>query len=295
MTALVSLVIRTLNESRYLPALLEATAKQVTPGFAVEVVLVDSGSTDTTLEIAAEHGVRIVTIEKKDFTFGRSLNVGCAAARGEILVFVSGHCIPCDPRWLDELTRPIRDNVASYTYGRQVGNEESRFSECQLFRKYFPEVSKIPQKDFFVNNANSALSKSIWEAHRFDEALTGLEDMDLGKRLVAVGQKVAYCAEASVYHLHDESWRQVKRRYEREAIALQKILPEVHLSFADFLRFFVSSVLLDVGAALQERKLHRVLGEIVLFRLMQFWGSYRGNQMHRVLSREMKYRYFYPK
>lgn len=292
---LVSLVIRTLNEARHLPELLATTARQITPGFSVEVVLVDSGSTDATLEIAAAHGARIVTIDKKDFTFGRSLNVGCAAAKGEILVFVSGHCIPCATNWLDELTRPIRDGLAAYTYGRQVGNGESKFSECQLFRKYFPDVSKIPQKDFFVNNANSALTKAAWEAHPFDESLTGLEDMDLGKRLVAIGQKVAYCAEAPVYHLHDESWRQVKRRYEREAIALQKILPEVHLSFADFLRFFISSVLLDVGAALQERKLHRVLVEIVLFRLMQFWGSYRGNQMHRVLSREMKYRYFYPK
>jgi len=291
---LVSVVIRTLNEARHLAALLEGIKKQEVD-FEIETVVVDSGSTDGSVEIATSYGARIVTIEKSEFTFGRSLNLGCAAASGEVLVFVSGHCIPSSPSWLSNLVRPIRDRAAVYTYGRQIGNNESKFSECQLFKKYFPEISRIPQDDFFVNNANSAIEKAVWERYQFDEALTGLEDMDLGKRLISSGYKLAYCADAAVQHLHDESWRQVKRRYEREAIALQKIMPEVHLSFFDFLRFFVSSILLDFSVALQERKLRRVIGEIVAFRFMQFWGSYRGNHMHRVLSREVKYRYFYPK
>lgn len=292
---LVSIVIRTLNEARFLPAVFDALDRQRMGGLEKEVVLVDSGSTDGTVEIAEARGARIRKIAKSDFTFGRSLNYGCEEARGEILVFISGHCIPCHEDWLQELVRPILDEVAAYSYGKQVGNGDSKFSECQLLKKYFPDASKVPQQDFFVNNANSALAKAVWDQHRFDESLTGLEDMDLGKRLTAVGHKMAYVASAGVYHLHDESWRQVKRRYEREAIALQKILPEVHLSFGDFLRFFVSSVLLDAGVALQERKLHKVACEIVLFRFMQFWGAYRGNHIHRQLSREAKFRYFYPK
>lgn len=292
---LVSIVIRTLNEARHLPAVFDALDRQLMPDFGMEVVLVDSGSTDGTIEIAESRGARISKIAKADFTFGRSLNQGCDAAAGEILVFISGHCIPCHENWLAELIGPIREGVSAYTYGKQVGNADSKFSECQLLKKYFPDVSRIPQQDFFINNANSALAKSVWTNHRFDESLTGLEDMDLGKRLTSIGHKIAYVAEAGVYHLHEESWRQVKRRYERESIALQKILPEVHLSFGDFLRFVVSSILLDFGAALQERKLHNVAVEIVLFRFLQFWGAYRGNHIHRQLSREAKYRYFYPK
>jgi len=292
---LISIVIRTLNEARHLPALFAGIARQRTPDLEVEVVVVDSGSTDGTKEIAAANNARIVTIQKSEFTFGRSLNMGCEAARGDILVFVSGHCIPCGENWLADLVAPIRDGVATYTYGRQVGNGDSKFSECQLFKKYFPESSRIPQEDFFVNNANSAIAKAAWERFRFDEALTGLEDMELGKRIMLHGHKLAYCADAAVYHLHEESWRQVKRRYEREAIALQKILPEVHLSFGDFIRFFLSSVLLDMGVAMQERRMRKVILEVVLFRFMQFWGAYRGNHVHRVLSREAKYRYFYPK
>ncbi|MFZ3140029.1 glycosyltransferase family 2 protein [Polaromonas sp.] len=290
-----SLVIRTLNEAKHLMQLLQGIRAQHVPDHDVEVIVVDSGSTDGTLEIAESMQARVVTIEKSEFTFGRSLNIGCAAASGDILIFISGHCIPVNNNWLAFLVDPIINGKVSYSYGKQIVDEKSKLSEGQLLKKYFPDNSAVPQHGFFVNNANSALHKSIWKKFPFDETLTGLEDMDLGKRLVNSGLQIGYVAEASVFHLHDETWPQVRRRYERESIALQKIMPEVQLSFGDFLRFFFSAVLLDCGIALQEGKLHKSVGEIVMFRLMQFWGSFRGNHANRVLSREMKYRYFYPK
>ena len=259
------------------------------------MVVVDSGSTDRTLEIAENHHAKVVHIKREDFSFGRSLNVGCEAATGDALVIISGHCIPVHEQWLVNLIKPLVDGVAAYTYGRQVGNDSSRFSECQLFNKYFPSESVVPQDGFFVNNANSAILTQVWSKYRFDESLTGLEDMELAKRMVEDGLKVGYVAEAPVYHLHDESWRQVRRRYEREAIALQAIMPEVHMNFADFARYFFSAVLLDSGVALQERRDASTYLDIAAFRLMQFWGSYRGNHEHRKLSRQMKEKYFYPR
>ncbi|MBK8010778.1 MAG: glycosyltransferase [Deltaproteobacteria bacterium] len=291
-----SIIIRTLNEARHLPKLLTAIRKQATSGLDVEVIVVDSGSTDRTVSIAKEAGARLVFIDKAEFSFGRSLNRGCEAAQGDYLIFVSGHCIPVDEHWLAKLVQPIRDVVAAYTYGRQIGNETSQFSERQIFKKYYPEESRIPQTDgFFVNNANAALRRDVWKKLRFDEDLLGLEDMDMAKRVVGSGHRLAYVADATVYHLHRERWAQVRRRYEREAIALQGIMPEVHVHFADFVRYYASALLLDAGAAMQERTLARSTKEIVAFRLMQFWGSYRGNHEHRKLSRKTKEKYFYPK
>jgi hypothetical protein len=71
-------------------------------------------------------------------------------------------------------------------------------------------------------------------------------------------------------------------------------MPQVQISFVDFLRYFVSAVLSDTGVALQQRSFLGTVPEIFVFRLMQFWGSYRGNHEHRKLSREMKEMYFYP-
>lgn len=292
---LLSVVIRTLNEARHLPALLAGIAGQNLQGHQCEVVLVDSGSTDDTLQIAQHHGCRIVHISKEDFSFGRSLNVGCAAAKGEALIFVSGHCIPIDTHWLARLVAPLGQDRVVYAYGGQVGNSSTHFSERQIFAKYFPAESKVPQKGFYCNNANSALLRSEWELVRFDEEITGLEDMFLAKELVQRGRRLAYVADAKVYHLHDESWRQVRRRFEREAIALQHIMPEVYLGPLDVARYAVSAVLLDCRVALQERGLFKHFAGIVTYRTCQFWGAFKGNHVHRQLSRAAKERYYFPR
>ena len=82
----ISIVIRTLNEAMYLDHLLSAIAVQKIAGLGHEVILIDSGSTDDTLSIAENHGRRILHIARDEFSFGRSLNMGCEAANGEILV-----------------------------------------------------------------------------------------------------------------------------------------------------------------------------------------------------------------
>lgn len=291
---MISIVIRTLNEAKYLPDLLLGIKSQRVAGEDIEVIVVDSGSTDGTVDIAIQHGCRVINILKSEFTFGRSLNIGCEASNGEYLVFVSGHCIPVDENWLSELIAPLKNGLASYTYGRQIGGDQTRFSEHQIFSKYFPEDASLAQKGFFCNNANAAILSDAWREYQFDEELTGLEDMELAKRLVLAGYNIAYAEKASVYHLHEETWAQVKRRYEREAIALQKIMPEVHVYFFDFVRYALSAIALDFAAAARQRQLAQRASEILAFRFMQFFGTYRGNQMHRQLSRAMKERYFYP-
>ena len=77
-------------------------------------------------------------IKKEDFSFGKSLNVGCNFSNGDYLVFVSGHCIPVDNHWLENLVSPLEDNCG-YTYGKQIGRGTTKFSENQLFKKYFPD------------------------------------------------------------------------------------------------------------------------------------------------------------
>ncbi|MEJ2619923.1 MAG: glycosyltransferase [Candidatus Thiodiazotropha sp.] len=290
-----SIIIRTYNEDRHLESLLEKVSTQDMGEHTFEVILVDSGSEDNTLKIAERFNTRILHISKEEFTFGRSLNIGCAAATGDYLVFISGHCVPTTDKWLFNLVMPLHENACAYSYGCQLGADDSKFSEHQLFKKYYPESSKIPQNGYFCNNANAALKYEVWEVNHFNEELTGLEDMELAKRLVDHGYKIGYVADAPVLHIHEENWKRIFVRYEREAIALQDIMPEVHVNFLDFLRYFSSAVLLDMGAALNERVLRKSIYSIFMFRLMQFFGSYKGNHEVRKLSHEMKEKYFFPK
>jgi rhamnosyltransferase len=292
--AQISVVIRTLNEERYLRDLLRAIARQDTDCLGVEVVLVDSGSTDDTLKVAEAYGCKTLHVRREDFSFGRSLNVGCEAAQGEYLVITSGHCVPVDDRWLKFLVEPLVHGKAEYVYGRQLGGPQTAFSEARIFSKYFPEQSAVPQSDSYCNNANSALLKSSWRRYRFNEELTGLEDIELAQRLQRGGGKLGYVADAAVYHYHHETWAQVRRRFEREAIALQRIMPQLHVSFWDVVRYVSSSVWRDMRHALREGRLFRDLHSIVLYRCNQYWGSYSGNHDHRLLSRYERERYFFP-
>jgi glycosyltransferase involved in cell wall biosynthesis len=299
---LVSIIVRTYNEARYIGRLLDAIAAQTTErpscgsgALLIETILVDSGSTDRTVEIAKAHGVTIRHISQAEFSFGRSLNIGCDQAAGEVLVFISGHCVPLTSTWLCALVEPIAKGEVALSYGRQVGGETTVLSEAEVFAKLYPERSSVPQDGFFCNNANAAVRRDVWRQYRFDEELLGLEDMHLGKRLVESGLRIGYVAEAAVAHYHHETWPQVRRRYEREAIALQRIRPEWHVTFLDFLRFFTAGVMLDFGKSLQKRQWLRSIPAIVMFRLMQFWGAYRGNHGHRRIAEQQKRRYFYPR
>lgn len=289
-----SIVIRTHNEERYLPQLLESIQGQTLAAQDREVLVVDSGSTDRTLEIVQKYRCRLVTIRQEEFSFGRSLNRGCEAATGRHLVFISGHCIPVANTWLERLIAPLENGVAALSYGRQEGGPETKFSEHRLFQKYFPPADLPPPNPFFCNNANAALVREHWARFRFDETLTGLEDMFIGRQLVEAGLKVRYVHDASVYHLHHESWTKVKRRYEREAIALQRIMPEVHVHVSDAVRYFTAGVVGDWAEALNQRKFFRFLTEIVAFRFCQYYGTWRGNHIHRQLSRQAREKYFYP-
>jgi rhamnosyltransferase len=292
--AQISIIIRTLNEGHYLPSLLEAIAQQKSP-YIHECIIVDSGSTDETLQIAKRFGCRILQINRQEFSFGRSLNIGCEAAKGKFLAIISGHCVPCHDNWLELLIDPLTKGQAEYSYGRQIGGPESHWSEQRIFAKYFPEKTQRPQQGFYCNNANSAILRSTWERHRFNEVITGLEDMHLAQQLVKAGGRLGYVSEATVYHHHHESWKQVLLRFEREALALLEISPEMAMRKRDFMRYLPLAIASDLRHLFTHGKpTFKVISSIFFYRLCQYWGGFQGSRRLHRLTAEMRDSYFFP-
>lgn len=294
----VSIVYRALNEDRWFEDSLIALGEQDLGDLTLEAVLVDSGSTDRTLEIAEKYDCRVTHIKKSDFSFGRSLNQGCDFAEGKFLVFISAHCIPTHKDWLRNLIQPLLESQETkvvYSYGKQIGHDVSKFSEKQLFAKYFPDITQNPQEGYFINNANSAIVADVWKNYRFDEEVTGLEDMVLGKALVGDGYKIAYVAEAPVIHVHEEDFKQTKNRYYREALTLREIMPEVQMTFGDFIRYLLAGISNDISVALGNKELGKQFWPILRFRYAQYSGSYKGHTENKKLSRAQKEAYYYPK
>ena len=144
-----SIVIRAYNEAQHLDRLFQGIKSQTIKD--VEVILVDSGSTDSTVSIAQSHEARIVRIAPADFTFGRSLNLGIQAAACELVVIASAHVYPVYPDWLESLLAPFQEPRIALAYGKQRGPASARFSEQQVFARWYSEAPDPHQAGPFCN------------------------------------------------------------------------------------------------------------------------------------------------
>jgi rhamnosyltransferase len=218
--ATVSVILRTRNEARALPGTVAAIRTQMWPaGAAPEMIFVDSGSTDGTLQIARELGVdRSVDLSDEPFSFGRALNRGAAQAAGDVLVALSAHARPAHDRWLEHLLRPLVDPAVGGVYGAQWPWSDAWLPVALDYRRCYrntPLVHHTPE-DAYFSNANAALRRSVWQEIPFDEDLPACEDQDWARRAIARGWAVAYAPEAAVYHSHNEWPLQLCRRRARE-------------------------------------------------------------------------------
>jgi glycosyltransferase involved in cell wall biosynthesis len=288
-----SVVVRCYNEEQHIGRLLSGIRQQTVQD--VEIIVVDSGSTDATVAIASQYPVKILSIRPEEFSFGRSLNLGCKAAYGEFIVLASAHVYPVYQDWLEQLLAPFSNPEVALSYGKQRGNKVTKYSEHQVFAKWFPEQSNLVQCHPFSNNANAAIRRSLWEQLPYDETLTGLEDLDWAKRVMQLGYRIAYTAEAEIKHVHDETPRRIYNRYRREAIALKQIFPEEHFNLWDFIRLLLANVVSDYYHAQRDQALLRNLLSIPTFRFMQFWGTYRGFAQQGPITSQLKQTFYYPR
>ena len=287
-----SIVVRALNEAEHLPRLIEGLKHQtIQPD---EVILVDSGSTDETVALAEAAGWRITHIAKKDFSFGRSLNLGCDFAKGDILIMLSAHVYPVYDTYLEHMIQPFERSETGITYGRQVGDERTKFSESRVMLKWFPEESIFDQGHPFSNNANAAVRRKLWETYKYDEELTGLEDLEFARRAQADGHRIAYVAEAPVVHVHEETWATVRNRYRREAIAYARIMGEKHMGAFEAIKLGITNTSSDYFHALKGREFFKNIRAIPAFRIAQFHGEWQGFRTVGNISEELKNRFYYP-
>jgi rhamnosyltransferase len=288
-----SVVIRAYNEAQHLGRLMEGLAHQSVKD--IQLVLVDSGSTDATVKIAQDFGATIVHIAPEDFSFGRSLNLGLRAATREYVVIASAHVHPVYPDWLEYLLRPLEDDSVAVIYGKQRGGATSRFSESQIFRQWYPDEDLSTQESPFCNNANAAIRRSLWERHPYDEDLTGLEDVAWAKWAQAQGYRVQYAARAEIIHTHNEQPRRVLDRYRREAMAFKRIFPEAHFNVYDLARLTTTSILSDLVHGISQGGLGRDPFSIFWFRVLQYWGTYQGYRHSSPVTRQLRETFYYPR
>ena len=194
----VSIIIRTKNEERWIGTCLKEVFNQSYNDF--EVIIIDNNSTDQTIKIAKSYPTQIFNID--EFLPGRAINLGVSKSKGEIIIILSGHCIPVNNIWLQTLIHDLENPKVAGVYGRQEPMSFSSDSDKRDLITVFGLDKKVQKKDPFFHNANSAVKKNFLEKFPFDEKVTNVEDRVWGMEVIKAGYEIVYEPLASVYHFH---------------------------------------------------------------------------------------------
>ena len=216
-----SVVIPTKNGERWIGECLEAVHSQEGVG-RLEVVLVDSGSTDDTLKISRGYPVRIVEIPAQDFHHARTRNYAATLTTGKYLVFLSQDAVPSNNSWLKAMLQNFSDGAVGAVYGRQVpkaGSTQERHDALNSIYGTERLVKDASTKQglgyryYHFSDANAAIRREVWEATRFPEELKVFEDLGIAKRILDAGWNIVYEPEASVVHSHNHTTVELFKRY----------------------------------------------------------------------------------
>ena len=197
---LVSIIIRTKNEEKWIESCLKRIQSQSINSKNIEIIIVDNNSSDQTANRAKKYNAKILFIKK--YLPGRALNYGIKKAKGKYIVCLSAHCIPVDKNWLKNLLINLKSNKIAGVYGRQIPLPYSSDFDKRDLINLFGQDKKVQIKDTFFHNANSAFRKFFWKKYKFDENTEHIEDRIWGHKVIKDGFKIIYEPKAAVYHWH---------------------------------------------------------------------------------------------
>lgn len=236
----VSIVIPTKNGGELFEQVLRKVFEQKTK-YEYEVICVDSGSTDNTIDIIKKFPCKLYQISPEEFGHGKTRNYGASKGTGEFIVFITQDALPVDENWLENFIDAMKiDEEVAGGFGIHKpypGCNVLDQRDITLHFKGFGDKNTIYYMDdpvryqteegyrhflaFFSDN-NSCLRRSIWEKHPYPD-VDFSEDQIWAKRMIELGYKKVYCPTAAVYHSHNYPLKTYFKRYYDEYKAIYEI------------------------------------------------------------------------
>lgn len=275
----VAVIIRTKNEEEFIRETLEAVSAQSKQ--PDEIIVVDSGSRDSTLQIASRFETIVVQIEPEEFTYGRALNIGFGRASSDVLVSLSADALPADEDWLAKLTGALKDRRTAGVYGRQTARAGTNLSEKRDLEIRYSAERRVQSDDYFFSNVNSAIKKEVWDRIKFSESMPMAEDWDWARRAQAKGYSIVYEPDAVVFHSNDFSLFGVFQRTGLVTHAAKILNPRIQFSLMQLLTDIAIETVKDMRFIAGTEICVKSMLYSPLYRLACSLGKYRGVRHRR--------------
>lgn len=217
----ISIIIPTLNCEQTIVDLLNALKKQtVAPD---EIIVIDSDSTDKTVELAKNNGAKVISIKQSEFNHGGSRNFAAKNAKGKYIVYMTQDAFPYDDYTIEKLLSSFDlddDIVASYARQIAYHNSNEREKLIRLFNyppfsltKSSTSIESLGIKTYFFSDVCAMYEKEyFFKLNGFESQLNTNEDMLMAARIIADGKKIRYEAEAKVFHSHNSTLKEIYKR-----------------------------------------------------------------------------------
>jgi len=209
--------------------------------FGYEVLVIDSGSTDGTVELASSHGALVHRIDSAEFDHGATRNLGASLSNGSYIVFLVQDALPVDDGWLAAMVENLdADERVAGVYGRQIPRPESSPLTRAVMRDW-PTSGRERREQFAggpesylalspatrrslatFDNVSSCVRRAVWERISFARTSFG-EDIRWGKAVVEAGHKLVYEPRSAVLHSHERGALYDLRRHYADGLVLGEL------------------------------------------------------------------------
>ncbi|HMA27246.1 MAG: glycosyltransferase family 2 protein [Solirubrobacterales bacterium] len=218
---MISVIIPVRNGGEGLRRCLAAIEAQRVEG-DVEIVVVDSSSTDGSAELARSSGALVHVIPVEEFNHGATRNLGAELASGETLVFTSQDAVALDDDWLAKLIAPLSDDRVAGVYGRQLPHPGATPPERYFLDFLYGPGARVQEaanpteltmETTLFSDVNAAIPRAVFERFPFADDIIMSEDQEWARRVLLAGQRVVYVPGAAVRHSHAYTLRSAFRRF----------------------------------------------------------------------------------
>lgn len=238
----VSIILLIKNGGERLKQLMESLQNQQFNG-NFEIIAVDSGSEDESLQILESYDTQIFIIKPEEFHHSRTRNFGAQKSNGQILVYITQDALPINKDFLETLISPLKDPEVAVSYGRQIANPDSKKVDVFFYSYFYPDEKKVLRKELadnpkkfymdniYVSDVCSAIKREVWTQLKFTNDVPMSEDKDFALKVLKAGYKIVYEPNATVYHSHDYSLTSLFKRRFKDGAAFSNIALEGESQF----------------------------------------------------------------